>query len=90
MSVFDLHVIAKRQDRVAQAFGNDAPIVLIGAGKPIGKPGGHDQVYPFIPHPQYYWLTGSSRWGGVLAFDPEAGWTHFVRPVTDAERLWEG
>ena len=90
MSVFELQVIQTRQERVAQAFGKDAPIVLIGAGNPIGKPGGQDQVYPFIPHPQYYWLTGSRRWGGVLAFDPDDGWTHFVRLVTDAERLWEG
>jgi len=90
MSVFDIQVIKARQQRVAKVFGNDAPIVLVGAGEPIGKPGGHDQVYPFIPHPQYYWLTGSRRWGGVLAFDPEKGWIHFVRHVTDAERLWEG
>lgn len=90
MSVFELQVIEARQQRVAQAFGKDAPVVLIGAGSPISKPGGHDQVYPFIPYPQYYWLTGSRRWGGVLVFDPDEGWTHFVRQVTNDERLWEG
>jgi Xaa-Pro aminopeptidase len=25
-----------------------------------------------------------------MAFDPDDGWTHFVRPVTEGERLWEG
>jgi Xaa-Pro aminopeptidase len=90
MTVFDSSILEDRRRRVAQVFGEDAPIVLIGAGRPIPKPGGHDQVYPFIAHPQYFWLTGSRRWGGVLAFDPLTGWRHFVRPVTDAERLWEG
>jgi Xaa-Pro aminopeptidase len=90
MTIFDSEILEDRQRRVAQAFGDDAPVVLIGAGEPIPKPGGHDQVYPFIPYPQYYWLTGSRRWGGVLVFDPLSGWTHFVRPVADAERLWEG
>lgn len=90
MAVFDLDVLMARQQRVAQMFDNNAPIVLFGAGEPISKPGGHDQVYTFIPHPRYYWLTGLRRPGGVLAFDAQSGWTHFVRSVTDAERLWEG
>jgi Xaa-Pro aminopeptidase len=64
-------------------------LVLIGAGLPIAKPGGLDQTYPFLPHPEYYWLTGCRRWGGVLALAPDEGWTHFVRPVEAAERLWE-
>ncbi|MDA0710047.1 MAG: M24 family metallopeptidase [bacterium] len=90
MALFDSHAIADRRTRVARAFGDDAPIVLMAAGEPIPIPGGHDQVYSFIPHPHYFWLTGSRRWGGVLAYDPVEGWTHFVRPVSDAERLWEG
>jgi Xaa-Pro aminopeptidase len=65
-------------------------LTLIGAGRPIPKPGGLDQTYPFRPHPEYYWLTGSRRWGGVLAFTPRDGWVPFVRPVSDDERLWEG
>lgn len=90
MSIFDADVLKTRMERVGQVFGADAPIVLIASGEPISKPGGHDQVYPFIPHPHYYWLTGSRRSGGVLAFDGTEGWTHFVRPVTRAEQLWEG
>ncbi|MCE9582278.1 MAG: aminopeptidase P family protein, partial [Planctomycetes bacterium] len=72
------------------AFAGASATVLIGAGQPIQKPGGLDQTYPFLPHPQYYWLTGSRRPGGGRAWEPGAGWTHFVRPVTAEERLWEG
>ncbi len=60
------------------------------AGEPIGIPGGQDQTYPFIPHSHYYWLTGIRRAGGVLAFDPEEGWSDFRVPVSQAERVWEG
>jgi Xaa-Pro aminopeptidase len=82
--------IATRRDRVAAAFGDEAPVVVIAAGVPVPKPGGLDQTYPFLPHPNYYWLTNSRRWGNVLAWEPGVGWTHFVRPVDAAERLWEG
>jgi Xaa-Pro aminopeptidase len=64
--------------------------VLVMAGEPIGIPGGQDQTYPFIPHSHYYWLTGIRRAGGVLAFDPEEGWSDFRVPVSQAERVWEG
>jgi Xaa-Pro aminopeptidase len=90
MSSFGSAAIANRLERAAAELGQHAPLVLIGAGNPIPKPGGLDQTYPFLVHPEYYWLTGSRRSGGVLAFEPSAGWTHFVRPVDAAERLWEG
>jgi len=90
MAIFEANTLEERRHRVVQAFGSHPPILLIGAGEPIPKPGGLDQVHPFTPHPEYYWLTGARRWGGVLAFDPQKGWTHFVRPVTAEERLWEG
>ncbi|MDA0747916.1 MAG: M24 family metallopeptidase, partial [bacterium] len=90
MALFSADILKKRQQQAERAFGENPPLVLIGAGNPISKPGGLDQTYPFIPHPEYLWLTGSTRWGGVLAFDPQQGWTHFVRPVTPQERLWEG
>jgi len=83
-------ILEARRFRAAEALGRDGALVLIGAGRPIPKPGGLDQTYPFQPHPEYYWLTGSRRWGGVLAFTPRNGWVHFVRPVSDDERLWEG
>lgn len=64
--------------------------LLVVAGEPIGIPGGQDQTYPFVAHPHYYWLSGSRRAGGVLAFDPEEGWVDFRAPITQAERVWEG
>lgn len=90
MPLFDDTVLKARRARAAQAFGDDAPLILVGAGTPIPIPGGHDQTYPFIPHPAYYWLAGLRRPGGIMAYAPGEGWTHFVQPVTEAERLWEG
>ena len=82
--------IEERRRRVVEAFGNVDAVVVIASGEPIGKPGGLDQTYPFLPHPNYYWLTNSRRWGNVLTWEPASGWTHFVRPVEAKERLWEG
>jgi Xaa-Pro aminopeptidase len=90
MSVFDAGTIAARRARAEKAFAGSDTTVLVGAGTSIGKPGGLDQTYEFLPHPQYYWLTGERRSGGVLAWEKNTGWTHFVRPVTADERLWEG
>jgi Xaa-Pro aminopeptidase len=90
MTGFRADVLEARRRRAAQALTGEDALVLIGAGRPVPKPGGLDQTYPFQPHPEYYWLTGSRRWGGVLALDPQGGWVHFVRPVSDEERLWEG
>jgi Xaa-Pro aminopeptidase len=87
---FSNETINERRRRVADTLGPHAPIVLVGAGAPVPKPGGLDQTYAFQPHPEYYWLTGSRRWGGVLAFDPQEGFIDFVRPVDAVERLWEG
>jgi Xaa-Pro aminopeptidase len=88
--VFDTAILTNRRQRFASLLNEDPPLVLVGSGEPIPKPGGLDQTYAFVPHPEYYWLTGSRRWGGVLAFDANDGWTHFVRPVDAVERLWEG
>jgi Xaa-Pro aminopeptidase len=78
-------------EALATATGDTPGLVLVWAGEPIHVPGGHDQTFPFRPHPEYHWLTGSTRAGGVVVWDATSGdWSHFVRPVTDAERLWEG
>lgn len=90
MPIFENDVLERRRQRAAGVFGDDRTIVLFGSGKPVQIPGGQDQTYPFIPYPEYYWLTGSRRWGGVLAYDPQDGWKHFVRPISQNERLWEG
>lgn len=88
LSHFDDTTLKQRQSKLASAFGATEAIVLVGAGEPLPKPGGLDQTYPFRPHPEYYWLTGLNRPGGVLAYSPQDGWTHFVVPVSDSERLW--
>jgi Xaa-Pro aminopeptidase len=90
MTIFKKTTILQRQRKAAKAFGSNGPLVLIGAGAPVPKPGGQDQTYPFLPHPEYYWLSGSRRSGGVLAYDPGKGWVHFVRRADEAEKLWEG
>ena len=90
MVIFEKGILDERRLHAAKAFGSQAPTVLIGAGEPISIPGGLDQTYPFTAHPEYYWLTGSQRSGGVLVYNQREGWTHFVRPVTPSERLWEG
>lgn len=75
---------------MAQAWGLEEEIVTIEAGVPIGLPGGADQCYPYITHPDYRWLTECQREGGILAFDPKSGWIHFEPAVTDMERVWGG
>lgn len=49
-----------------------------------------DQTYNFVPHSDYVWLTGLRRPGGAIVFDRARGWEHFVVPVSEAERVWEG
>lgn len=90
MPIFKRSIILERQKKFAKRIGDQSPIVLVASGDPIGKPGGLDQTYPFLPHPEYYWLTGSRRSGGVMAHTPDAGWIHFVRKANVDERLWEG
>lgn len=79
-----------RRKRVADAWNLSDEIVLVGAGEPISVPGGADQVYPFISHAEYFYLTDHECAGGVMAFDPKEGWFDFVPDVTEAERVWEG
>lgn len=81
---------AQRRKKTEEAWGLDKQIILIGAGTPIGIPGGADQCFPYSPHPEYHWLTGNARPGSILAYDPQEGWTHFTPAVTEAERVWDG
>ncbi len=83
-------VLLKRRERVAAAWALRDEIVLIGSGTVIGVPGGADQTYPFIAHAEYLWLAGHEVADAVLTFDPRDGWTDFIPPVTQAERVWEG
>lgn len=90
MPLFDEATLSARRRRVEQALGPNPPILVVGAGEPIGVPGGLDRTYPFLAHPEYYWLTGARRAGGVMTFEAGSGWRHFVRPASADERLWEG
>jgi Xaa-Pro aminopeptidase len=80
----------QRQQRAAAAFGTTDDIVLVGAGLPISIPGGADQTFPYKPHPEYFWLTGRHREGGVMAYDPREGWTLFETPLSVSEQIWGG
>jgi Xaa-Pro aminopeptidase len=82
--------LQRRRAAAADAWQLRDEIVLVGAGDPIHVPGRADITYPFVAHSEYYWLTDRNRPGGVLAFDPGEGWSHFPAPVTAADRLWSG
>src|SRR5262252_7589308 len=83
-------LLKTRRERAAAAWALRDEVLLVGAGSAIGIPGGADQTFPFFAHAEYLWLAGHEVAGAVLAFDPRTGWTDFVPPVTQAERVWEG
>jgi len=82
--------LAPRRTKAARAWDLSSALVLIHAGQPVPIPGGADQTYPFRPHTEYTWLADRWRPGGVLAYDPQDGWTDFVVPVDLDEQVWEG
>lgn len=82
-------ILDARRARAVSAWAIEDEVVLVGAGHPIGIPGGFDQCFPYRPHPRYRWLTEAHRPGSVLAFH-EGCWDHFVPPITELERVWEG
>ncbi len=93
MHIFDTQTIQKRRDRLKPVLDShltDDTLVLFASGDAITKPGGLDQTYPFLPQPEYYWISGLRRPWGVVAYSKTEGFTDFVEPVSPAERLWEG
>jgi Xaa-Pro aminopeptidase len=82
--------IEARRQRIAHELGLKEEILLVGAGEPIGIPGGQDQAYPFLAHSEYFYLADAETEGGVVAFDPASGWADFVPVVTQSQRVWEG
>lgn len=93
MKIFSENSLKQRQERITpilKSVLSNSEGVLIFAGEPIQKPGGHDQTYTYLPHPLYFWLSGSRRPGGVLAYTHSSGWNHFQVPISDKERIWEG
>lgn len=93
MKLFDESIIEVRRKRVAASLHDelrDGELALFFCGEPLQKPGGLDQTYPFLPHPEYFWLTGSRRSHGVVAYSKDRGWVDFVQLPTLEEKLWEG
>ncbi|MEZ0392771.1 MAG: M24 family metallopeptidase [Pseudobdellovibrionaceae bacterium] len=93
MKIFTDSVLKSRRLRLEKAMNSHLEAqdwVFIFSGEPIQKPGGLDQTYPFIPHPEYLWLSGLYRPQGLLAYNKDLGWKDFVLPLTPEERLWEG
>ncbi len=93
MTNFHPTFLTERKNRAARGLDavlSNGDLVLVLSGTPITKPGGLDQTYPFLPHPDYYWLTGSRRPQGVSAYTKDEGWIDFVLPVTRDEKVWEG
>ncbi|MCC6138936.1 MAG: aminopeptidase P N-terminal domain-containing protein [Bdellovibrionaceae bacterium] len=91
--IFSANAIETRKNNVAQAWNellSSEDCVLVCAGDPITKPGGLDQQYHYLPHPSYFWLTGYRLPSGVAAYNKTLGWTFFVRPLSQAELVWEG
>jgi Xaa-Pro aminopeptidase len=87
---FSTEVLEARRRRAAAALGLKEEVLVVGAGEPVPIPGGGDQVYPFLSHSEYFWLTDRETIGGLLAFDPADGWADFVPEVTEHDRIWEG
>ncbi len=91
--IFSPSCIENRKQRAAEALTSilkTGEAVIVSSGTAITKPGGHDQTYPFLSHPEYFWLTGSRRPWGVSVFSGDEGWVDFVQPITREEKIWEG
>ncbi len=91
--IFSSVAITERKRRTALALNTvlkEEDTIIVYSGTPIQKPGGHDQNYYFLPHPDYFWISGSRRPYGVSAYSKTDGWIDFVLPVTREERIWEG
>jgi Xaa-Pro dipeptidase len=91
--LFNSSTITGRKNRSAQALNEilqSGDVVLVHSGSPIQRPGGHDQTYTFLPHPDYFWLTGVRRPEGISAYSKDHGWLDFVQPISRDEKIWEG
>lgn len=93
LSFFSADIVNDRKARLEKQWNTllqPTDAVLIYSGDPITKPGGLDQIYPFLPHPSYFWLTGRRRPSEVIVYSPRVGWSHFLNPVSTDEVVWEG
>jgi Xaa-Pro dipeptidase len=92
MSIFTSETINLRKMKTSQAWDSHLKpddCVLIFCGRPVTKPGGLDQTYPFLPHPMYFWITGYRRPFGISLYNISQGWVDFTHEVTQDEKIWE-
>jgi Xaa-Pro dipeptidase len=90
---FSPTAVAARKFRASEAlkpFLKEMDLVVVSNGDPLQKPGGLDQTYPFLPHPDYFWLTGERHPHGISVYTLAEGWMDFIMPSTRNEALWEG
>jgi len=89
--MFSEKELKSRRLRAAERLSGLDKNVIVYAGDPIGKPGGLDQTYPFIPQPLYYWLTGCRLAGGAAVYSPCDGeWRLFYPEISEIEIIFEG
>lgn len=89
--IFSKAALSQRLNNVERVFKSclkAQEFVVIWSGAPIQKPGGFDQNYAFLPHPEYFWLTGDRSPHGALAYSLNTGWQHFVKMPSAEEKLW--
>ena len=79
--------LRQRRDEVARAWDLDGGVVLIAAGSPLPIEGS-DQFHDFHAHAEHYYLSGLSHPGGVLAFEPDGGWTLFAEQLDLEGQIW--
>lgn len=93
MYVFEKSVTDARKSQSSKTLEQvleSGDLVLVFAGENVQKPGGLDQNYAFVCHPDYYWLSALQRASGVMAFSKDEGWVHFVKATTKEELVWDG
>ncbi len=93
MEIFTKSILSDRKSRAAKALDQvlkSGDAVFFYCGQPLQKPGGLDQTYPFLPHPDYFWLTGYRRPWGITCYSLSDGWTDFIKPISREESIWEG
>lgn len=85
--------IQQRRDKLSvkwNAVLKSDEVVVVCSGEPIQKPGGLDQMYTFIPHPAYFWLTGRRREEEVIIYNKNTGWQEFQKQLSRDQMVWEG
>ncbi|MEZ4816209.1 MAG: aminopeptidase P family protein [Bdellovibrionota bacterium] len=90
---FNRAVLEDRAQRLIQSFSNHLgsdDVVVICSGEPIQKPGGLDQSYPFLTHPDFYWLSGLQRPESLFLYSKTEGLQLFIKKTSRDEQVWEG